>query len=79
MWQASYTQHVIKPNLAYNYLGMGIRLSYSIGLNRSVPIAYSEAAWPGVGKAVVAEMCKRLWWAVIFPFWHMLTSVDVHP
>jgi len=46
-------------------LGLAIRLAYSIGLNRSsVSVAYSETAWPGVGKPVVAEMCKRIWWQV---------------
>ena len=64
-FEASYSQHVIKPNLAYNFLGVAIRLAYSIGLNRSsVAVAYDEKAWPGVGKVVIAEMCKRIWWQV---------------
>ena len=63
--QAGYSQHVIEPNLAYNLLGLAIRLAYSTGLNRSSPsVAYSEPAWPGVGKLVVAEMHKRAWWQV---------------
>lgn len=66
-FKASYSQHVIKSNLAYNFLGVAIRLAYSIGLNRSsVPVAYDETAWPGVGKVVIAEMCKRIWWQVPF-------------
>ena len=64
--QASYCQHVIKPNLAYNFLGIAIRLAYSIGLNRSsVEVPYSQAAWPGVGRTVVNQMCKRTWWQVL--------------
>ena len=62
---ASYSQHVIKPHLAYNFLGVAIRLAYSIGLNRSSVVAYCEAAWPGLGRPLFAEMCKRIWWQVI--------------
>jgi Fungal specific transcription factor domain len=62
---ASYSQHVINPHLAYNFLGVALRLAYSIGLNRSsVPVAYSEAAWPSLGRPLFAEMCKRIWWQV---------------
>ena len=52
-------------HLAYNLLGLAIRLAYSIGLNRSsAAVAYSEVAWLGVSKEVIAEMCKRIWWQV---------------
>jgi hypothetical protein len=72
--QSSYSQHVIKPNLAYNFLGVAIRLAYSIGLNRSsVAVAYDETAWPGVGKVVITEMCKRIWWQVLL---HRLFAVS---
>jgi len=60
--KASYCQHVIKPNLAYNHLGLAIRLAYSVGLNRSSGVVPTPEAWPGVSRAVVTEMCKRFWW-----------------
>jgi len=65
--------------LAYNYLGVAIRLAYSIGLNRSsVTVAYSEAAWPGVGREVVSEMCKRIWWQVTGYLTSNLTDLQMY-
>jgi hypothetical protein len=66
--------------VAYNYLGLAIRLSYSIGLHvfnpgTSEKTIATAACWPGaliymllliagVSKPIIGEMAKRIWWSM---------------
>jgi hypothetical protein len=66
--------------VAYNYLGLAIRLSYSLGLHvfnpgTSEKTIATAACWPGqlvsftidcigVSKPIIGEMAKRIWWSM---------------
>ena len=61
---ANYCQHTINPNSAYNYLGLAIRMAYSIGMHRNQFSIGSAMFWPGCSQQIMQEMRRRLWWHI---------------
>jgi hypothetical protein len=43
-----------------------------------VAVAYDETAWPGVGKVVIAEMCKRIWWQVLLHHFFAISNCEMY-
>ncbi|KAH9204886.1 hypothetical protein DL95DRAFT_398200 [Leptodontidium sp. 2 PMI_412] len=54
LFMGCYAQHVIKPNLAYNYIGVAIRFAYSIGINAAAASSYPTRCH--------FQAALRTWW-----------------
>jgi hypothetical protein len=52
-------QHLLNPNLAYAYLGIAIRTTFSTGMNRIIP--FQDPTFPSDSPSMVVS---RTWWAV---------------
>ncbi|KAJ5812132.1 hypothetical protein N7474_008433 [Penicillium riverlandense] len=56
MLMATYAHHVAHPNLAYDYLGIAIRVAYSTGINRDLDSASAAA--------IETQAALRTWWTL---------------